>query len=163
MPTVHLITGPIGAGKTTRARRLASEQGALRFSLDEWVMQLFGTEAPDPMLFDWWSERCQRCRERIWSVCEDVLAQQLDVVLDFGFPHGEQRQEFRQRALQRGAVVHLHVVTGESALRWQRVQARNRDRAETFALVVTEAMFQGSEGEWQPPTAEERAGAITFY
>jgi predicted kinase len=163
VPTVHLICGTIGAGKTTLARRISSEQRALRFSLDEWVMQLFGSEAPDPMMFDWWSERCQRCRERIWSVCEDVLAQQLDVVLDFGFTSSEQREEFRQRAQQRGAAVHLHVVTAESALRWQRVQARNRDRAETFAIVVTEAMFQGSEGWWQPPTSEERAGAITFH
>jgi predicted kinase len=163
MPTVHLICGPLGAGKTTLARRIAGEQGALRCSLDEWVMQLFGAEAPEPMVFEWWAERCRRCRERIWSMCEVVLARRLDVVLDFGFPSVSEREEYRQRALGAGASVHLHVVLASPALRWQRVQARNRDRAETFALVVTEGMFQGSEAWWQPPTAAERAGAISFH
>lgn len=163
MPTIHLICGPLGAGKTTLARRIAREHGALRFSLDEWVMQLFGSEAPEPMLFEWWAERCHRCRQRIWAVCEAVLAQQLDVVLDFGFPAAAQRQEFRELALRSGAAPHLHVVTAAPALRWQRVLARNRDRAETFALEVTEGMFQGSEAWWEPPTGAELAEAITFH
>lgn len=158
-----MIAGPLGAGKTTLARRIAREQRALRFSLDEWVMQLFGTEAPEPMLFEWWAERCSRCRERIWTVCREVLAQQLDVVLDFGFPAAAERQEFRQRAVHSGATVHLHVVTADAALRWQRVLARNQDRAETFALPVSEGMFQGSEAWWQPPTGAELTGAITLY
>ena len=163
MPTVHLICGPLGAGKTTLARRIASDRGALRFSLDEWVMQLFGSEAPQPMLFEWWAERCQRCRERIWSLCEDLLAREQDVVLDFGFPALAQRQDFRQRALACGAAVHLHVVTARAAQRWQRVQARNRERTQTFALEVTESMFQGSESWWEPPGPEEHRGAITFH
>lgn len=65
MSTVHLVCGPIGAGKTTVARRLAQENGAICFSLDEWVMQLFGEEAPAPMVLEWWAERCRRCSERI--------------------------------------------------------------------------------------------------
>lgn len=139
--TVHLICGPVGAGKTTLARRIAAEHGALRCSRDEWVMHLLGAG----------------------SVCESVLAQQVGVVLDFGFLSVAERKEHRERALRSGASVHLHVVTARPALRWQRVLARNHDRAETFALLVTEPMFQGSESWWRPPTAEERAGAITFH
>jgi len=73
VPTVHIVAGPIGAGKTTLARRLAADRRALRFSLDEWVMQLFGSEAPHPMVFEWWEEHCKRCSARIWSVCRDAL------------------------------------------------------------------------------------------
>lgn len=163
MPTVHLISGPLGAGKTTLARRIASEQGALRFSLDEWVMQLFGSEAPEPMRFEWWAERCRRCRERIWSVCEDVLERELDVVLDFGLPHVAERREIREQALRAGASVQLHVITGAAELRWERVQGRNRARAETFALVVTEEMFKGSESWWEQPTVEELEDGILFH
>jgi predicted kinase len=158
-----MISGPIGAGKTTLARRLAEENEALRFSLDEWVMQLFGSEAPDPMVFEWWAERCKRCSERIWSICQPLLVQSVDVVLDFGFPSVAHREEYRCRATQVGAMVHLHIVSAEADLRWKRVQARNRDRSHTFALVVTEEMFVGSEVWWEPPSDAELAGPITVH
>jgi predicted kinase len=158
-----MVCGPIGAGKTTVARRLALAHGALRFSLDEWVMQLFGAEAPDPMIFEWWAERCKRCSERIWSIARDLLAQNVDVVLDFGFPGTAQREEWRCRALQAGATVHLHVVTADSELRWQRVQGRNLHQPETFALVVTKEMFGGSEVWWEPPSDLESDGPVSFH
>src|SRR5262245_52493419 len=136
-----MICGPLGAGKTTLARRLAEEHRALRFSLDEWVTQLFASEVPDPMVFEWWAEHCRRCSERIWSICGQVLVKGVDVVLDFGFPNAAHRDEYRRRAMQVGATVHLHVVSGGAALRWKRVQARNRGESETFALPVTRDMF----------------------
>lgn len=163
MPCVHIVCGPLGAGKTTIARRLAKEHGAVRFSLDEWVMQLFGSEAPAPMRFEWWADRCKRCSERIWSTAQCILANGLDVVLDFGFPRSADREEYRGRATQIGAIVHLHVVTAAPDLRWKRVQARNRDKLETFALVVTEAMFAGSEHWWEHPSDAELAGAVTMH
>jgi predicted kinase len=158
-----MICGPLGAGKTTLARRLAAEHRALRFSLDEWVMQLFGNEAPQPMVFDWWAERCRRCSERIWSVCEGALSQNIDIVLDLGFPGVAHRSQYRRLAAQAGAAVHLHIVTAEPPLRWERVQARNRDGGETFALVVTEDMFKGSESWWEPPSEAELSGGVTLH
>jgi predicted kinase len=158
-----MICGPLGAGKTTLARCLTKEHGAIRFSLDEWVMQLFGSEAPEPMRFEWWVERCQRCSERIWRVCRDLLGQGVDVILDFGFPARAHRQEYRALALHAGADVHLHVVSADAALRRERVRARNQGESETFALVVTDDMFAGSEAWWEPPTQAELEGLITFH
>src|SRR5689334_16988583 len=43
---VHLICGSTGAGKTTYARRLADEIGAVVFSIDEWMAALFWMDAP---------------------------------------------------------------------------------------------------------------------
>ena len=50
MSTVHLVFGPQGAGKTTHARALAARIGGVRFSIDEWMAQLF---APDWPLLSW--------------------------------------------------------------------------------------------------------------
>lgn len=160
---VHMVCGPIGAGKTTVARRLADEHGAMLFSLDEWVMQMFGAEAPDPMIFEWWAERCKRCSERIWSISQDLLIRGVEVVLDFGFPRVAHREEYRCRARQVGATVHLHIVDADAELRWKRVQGRNRDQSNTFALVVTEGMFAGSEVWWEYPSDAELAGPATFH
>jgi predicted kinase len=126
-------------------------------------MELFGREVPEPMVSEWWADRCERCRLRIWAVCRDLLAQQVDVVLDFGFPGRESRAQYRQLALESGAGVHVHVVTADAPVRWDRVRARNQQRGETFALEVTEGMFAASETWWEPPTEVEVAGTITFH
>jgi hypothetical protein len=43
---VHLISGPVGAGKTSYSRKLASEHNAVVFSIDEWMQNLFGGDLP---------------------------------------------------------------------------------------------------------------------
>jgi predicted kinase len=47
-PTVHLLCGLPGAGRTTHARRLAAERPAVRFSLDEWMLRLYRLRYDDP-------------------------------------------------------------------------------------------------------------------
>ena len=46
MPTVHMIHGYLGAGKTTLARRLEREAPAIRFTHDEWMARLYGIDPP---------------------------------------------------------------------------------------------------------------------
>lgn len=36
---VHLMYGLAGSGKTTRARELAADGAAVRFTLDEWLLR----------------------------------------------------------------------------------------------------------------------------
>jgi predicted kinase len=92
---------------------------------------------------------------QIWTVCRQLLELDIDVILDFGFPGRAQRDRFRQLAIEAGARPKIHVVAGDAAERRARVHARNRDRPATFALVVTDAMFDTSEGWWEPPNPEE--------
>ena len=44
-PLIHLICGSTGAGKTTYARELATNIGGVVFSIDEWMVTLFGEDA----------------------------------------------------------------------------------------------------------------------
>jgi predicted kinase len=44
MTTLLLTVGLPGAGKTTRARQLATEFNALRLTPDEWMIPLFGDD-----------------------------------------------------------------------------------------------------------------------
>lgn len=41
-PTIHLICGSTGAGKTTYSARLSEQTGAVSFSIDDWMVTLFG-------------------------------------------------------------------------------------------------------------------------
>lgn len=47
MTTLFLMVGLPGAGKTTRARQLAEEHGALRLTPDDWMLPLFGVAELD--------------------------------------------------------------------------------------------------------------------
>ena len=157
MATVHLVCGPIAAGKTTYSRKLALELGAVRFSLDEWVVGLFGKTLPEPMNIEWWTEHCELCRERIWTTCCALLPLHVDVILDFGLPDRASRERYRGAAQALGAAARLHVVEAERALRRERNLRRNREQGETYALQVSEPMFDGAEPWWEPPTADELA------
>jgi predicted kinase len=156
MPTVYLLCGPIGSGKTTHAHRLERELPALRISLDEWIVTLFGAELPSSMTFAGWSDRAERCSRMSWSLCRQALAGGLDVVLDCGFIERAQRDAARDLAKAAGAQTRLHLVRSPTATRRARVERRNLERDETFAIVVTADMFDSL--PWEPPGEDELDG-----
>lgn len=157
MPAVHLIRGLTGAGKTTFARGLATECGAVRFSIDEWMANLFAADTPDPLTFEWAIERVGRCEAQIWQTGLATLAAGRDIVLDLGFTTREQRDRFRALAVEAGHEVSLHYVTAARELRLDRVRQRNHDRSETFAFEVTDGMFDFMEDRFELPAPEEEA------
>ena len=133
MPTVHLICGPTGAGKTTFARELATEPDALRFSIDEWMANLFAADTPDPLTFEWAIERVGRCEAQIWQTGMAALA------------------------TEAGHKVSLHHAIAGREVRLNRVRTRNHDRSEVFAFEVTDGMFDFMEDRFELPVAEEEA------
>lgn len=67
MAVIHLIVGPVGAGKSTFGLALSRERAALRLTLDEWMAELFRPDRPETGLVAWYVERADRCIEQIWS------------------------------------------------------------------------------------------------
>ena len=48
MATLHLMVGLPCSGKTTLALTLEREHSAIRLTVDEWHLRLFGQDAEDP-------------------------------------------------------------------------------------------------------------------
>ena len=155
MTQVILVIGCTGAGKTTYARKLAEEIGAIRFSIDEWMVPLFGEDIPEPIRFDWMMERVNRCEAMIFRVVQQVVGRGLPAILDLGFTKKAQREKFRTLCAVAGFNVAVHFVDALRETRWQRVEQRNRAKGETFAMTVDRSMFDFMETMWEPPRPAE--------
>jgi len=152
---LHLVCGPVGAGKTTRARALAAEVGGVVFSLDEWILTMFGPDASGTVTADWIQARVVRCEEQIWRVARRLLELGTPVVLDLGFMLREQRDRYRRLGGEVGAATELHVVDAPIEVRRARVKERNERRTATFTLPVSDALFDWIEQRYQPPADGE--------
>jgi predicted kinase len=158
-PTLYLICGSTGAGKTTYAIRLCEKVGAVRFSIDEWMTALFWMDAPQPIGSMWAMERVRRCGDQIWATAVQVANRGVSCVLDLGFGQKKERSRFAELAAAAGLIVELHVLDVPAGERWRRVESRNAARAETYQLPfdVTREMFDFVDSIWEMPTDAEMA------
>lgn len=153
--TIHLVAGPIGAGKTTYARDLADRVKGASFSIDEWMSGLFGADMPSPLAPEWVFTRVKRCNERIMKTALLIATRGLDVVLDLGFTRAEDRAAAADAARGAGLKVKLHWLGVPAAERWARVEARNTDRGSTYSFAITRQMFDFMEARLEQPNEEE--------
>ena len=155
---IHLIIGPVGAGKSTYASGLAAEHQAIRLTLDEWMTVLFGDDPrPAEGRLDWYVERTERCIEQIWRTTQQLVAVGTTVILEIGLIRREARQRFYGK-LDAAAMEHVvHVVDADRDVRRERVLHRNRERGATFSMEVPLDFFELASDMWEPPDGAERA------
>ncbi len=150
-----LVVGCTGAGKSSYARALADQLGALRFSIDEWMVALFWPDSPQPIEFAWTMERVNRCEAQIFAIARQAATRGVPAVLDLGFTTKAHRDKFRDLGEQAGLSVAVHFVDVPASERWRRVEQRNAQQGETYSLTVDRGMFDFMEGLWEPPSEAE--------
>jgi predicted kinase len=145
-PVVHLLCGLNGAGKTTHARTLEAT-GAVRFSLDEWMLALHpGLRFDEPA----WPAHADRCREVIWSTALQVLRRGVPVVLDWNLWSAERRRTWAERVRAAGFRPLLHHVAAGRDVAARRAAAGGGDR---YALGAAEVEHLAN--LFEPPTEQE--------
>jgi predicted kinase len=152
---VHLICGSTGAGKTTYARTLADDVGGICFSIDEWMVTLFGEDAPKDLTPAWFAPRVSRCEMQIWAMALQLGQRGIPSILDLGFQRREHRQKFASLIEASRFSAKLHVLDVDASVRWRRVQARNANPGESFSMEITRGMFDYIETIWERPSARE--------
>lgn len=98
-PTLFLTVGLPGTGKTTAARRVEVELGALRLTKDEWMKALYGRENPADV--SWVIEG------RLIRIGLRALELGTNVVIDFGLWSREERSALRWAGADVGAAVQM--------------------------------------------------------
>jgi predicted kinase len=157
MATLHLMVGLPGSGKTTLARKLERDCAALRLTVDEWHIRLFGGDVDDASDEADWTRHDARhaaIEALLWETAARVLALGADVILDFGFWTRGERDQFRARARDLRAVVRVHFADAGEALLLERIRTRNaRLPADTFH--IPEAKLKVWMRLFEPPMPDE--------
>jgi predicted kinase len=154
-PTFHLVCGSTGAGKTTYSLALMQRLNGVHFSIDEWMVRLFGKDQPEVLQLNWVMERVERCEQQIARVATQCARAGIAPVLDLSFLRARDRANFAGVAERAGCSVALHLLDVPATERWNRVKVRNKRRGETFSLTVTRPIFDFFEKIWELPTSAE--------
>ncbi|MFF3258067.1 AAA family ATPase [Streptomyces sp. NPDC002932] len=146
MTTLFLMVGLPGAGKTTRARQLAGEYGALRMSPDDWLLALFGEVVPD-------GKRDVLEGRMLWLALE-ALKLGTNVVVDYGCWSQDERTAIRWLVETEGASFRMEYLSVDTETQRARIAHRWATAAqETFPM--TEADILHGQTHFEEPTGEE--------
>jgi len=86
-----------------------------------------------------------------------------DLRFDCGFTDRKERAIFYDWAAGLGETATLHFLDVNPETRWARVERRNAEQGDTFALLVTREMFDFMQTIWEAPGQQEaEASAVTL-
>ena len=150
MATLHLMVGLPCSGKTTLAQKLEQELAALRLTLDEWHIHLFGQDADEPEH----DARHRLIEAILWKIASRALELGTNVILDYGFWAREEREDYRLRAKQLGASSEVHYLDVPEDELLRRLEKRNSRPSQESFLISKEAMKPWI-AFFQKPTPDE--------
>ncbi|MBX3501331.1 MAG: ATP-binding protein [Alphaproteobacteria bacterium] len=150
MTTLYLISGKIGAGKSTLAKQLAARPATLLISEDHWTSHLFADQL---RTIDDYRRLSARLRAAMAPHIVAILKLGLSVVLDFPANTPTQRGWMRG-LIEATQVAHeLHLLDMPDALCLQRLRQRNASGEHPFQ--VSDADFAQFTRHFTLPSPEE--------
>lgn len=144
LPKLIIVCGLPGSGKTTHAKRLERELGAVRFCPDEWM---------NAVAIDVWDENRRGKIEALqWELGKRLLALGLTVIVEWGTWGKSERDELRLGARALGDSVELHYLSAPADVLFDRIQ-----RGGVESPPITQDTVLRWFELFQPPTMEELA------
>lgn len=155
MATIHLIEGPVGAGKSTFAAKLSVSQRAPHLDLDEWMVTLFSPDRPSEEFIAWYSVRKSRCIQQIWDVTCELLNCGTGAILELGLVQYRDREDFYRRVDTTEYDLRVYLLDTPLEQRRERVRERNRQMSGSYKMEVSDAMFDLANRFWEEPSEIE--------
>ncbi|WP_264406093.1 AAA family ATPase [Vibrio owensii] len=121
MAKIYFVCGFIGSGKTTYSKALAEKHSAFRFSIDEWMIPLYG----EHMERDVFDSRLATLQALFKDSAQQLFSLDVPVIFDFGFWRKTDREAFVDWASSIGVDSEVHYLDVPFEICKQRALSRN--------------------------------------
>lgn len=156
-PQVIMLCGMTGSGKTTLATKLEHELPAICFSIDRWMIELYGHHM-NRKDFDL---RMAIVKKLIWKTVKRLIALDINVILDYGFWLAKERIEVSSEIRNIGGIPVIYFMNAPLKILKQRLNKRN-ESLPTGTFEITEEMLNMFMIQFEPPTAKEGIEIVEF-
>jgi predicted kinase len=150
-PTVYMLCGLTGSGKTTYARSLEAK-GIPRLSIDETVFERHGRYDVDYRHSEWEAYEAA-ARAELDERLQVLLREGRSVVLDYGFWSHEARDRYKRLIEGAGGSWKLLYFKASLELLKSRLHERG-ERTDADALRVDDGMLGDFFARFEPPESE---------
>ena len=154
-PILHLICGLPGSGKTTLAKSIAASTGALIFSPDEWIKDIWGAKAETEG-----NAYRDRVEQLQWKIARRAMMRSNEVIIEWGTWGKSDREKLRDETKTLGGKVKFYYLNVPRELLKQRILDRNRQPGPHEFYVAEseiETFLDDCFSNFQAPTEAELA------
>ena len=149
---VYLLCGLPGSGKTTYAKKIVDEQGALSLSNDDEMIKRYGVAG-----IDYPTEKRNEYKTSVMEIIKSKIVEDIrngqSVVLDFGVRKKMDREYFRDLVESNGAEMQLIYLKASRALLLERLN-RRADIEKGNNFIVTPDMLDERIAIFEEPNNE---------
>lgn len=144
MPTIHLMVGFMGFGKTTIAKELEEKLPAVRLTHDEFMVKLYGRNIP----YADFRINYKKVDELLWDLAEKIVKSGIDVIMDYGFWSHDDREKAYEKAKKITDSVIFHNVYCDMDIAKQRIL--NRTKENQNELYIGKDEFDALAKQYEP-------------
>ena len=157
MAKVIILCGKIASGKSYYAEKLSEQTGAVILSVDELMLEL-----SDSCLGLSHDDTARRCEKYFYKLSEQLIAKNIDVIIDFGYWSRAERNEAKDYFNARAIEIELHYIIVDEQIRLKQLDKRNemlllrqKTSVSGRVYIIGEELRNRLDSKFQEPSPEE--------
>jgi len=152
-PTIHVPHGYVAFGKTTLAKKLATQLPAVLIDFDDWVIRIYGKSESVSQSVEW----AKKLNPFVYYLIAEITRTGTNVVFDGGFWSKNARKDLANFAKSINTQLVFHEIMIDIDTARTRKKEKNKNNPARF---VNEEWFEKTLSEYSPISDDENLQVI---